>query len=230
MSNSDPPEGSPQRGFNEPPRASPSSPTSAPTPALLEPEDDKFDYGGIIERLRRAVASRSPPELLQFGGYDCISEYDKIFDLIYYPTRPIVDPQGRVIVFNRDCCSHICIAEDRFDKSRKRAEGEDRARTSWDQRRAEYILWILPALTTPSLIVKNRQQEGNLTYLLGYPAGDLIHPSDRYYVSVRPTSPKRAIFKTAFPITQEKWDQALRAPEQRRGESTVLYRGPSPRW
>lgn len=198
----------------------------SPTIALSVPDP----IGEIIDRLHKAIESWTPPELLQLGGEEQFEAYRKVFNRLYYPPKPIFDPDGRVIVFDPDYCHHICYREERFDKRRKRAEGERRVRAEWDQSRAEHILWILAALTRPSFIVHNNQQEGNLAYLLGYPRGQIARPGQRYYASVKPTAAKRAIFKTAYTITQEQWDQALRAPQNQRGRRHILYRDPTPRW
>jgi hypothetical protein len=197
--------------------------------AVTEPIDP---LRAIRDRPTLAVDKGLPPDLLDFGGEEAFERYREVFNHLYYPRQPITDPQGRVIIFEEDYCRHVCYCEDRFDKRRRRAGQEARVRDYWDQSRAGHILWILPALLTPSLIVHNNQQEGNLVYLLGYPAGDLNHPGHRFYASVRPTHPqaKRVTFKTAYTIKQEQWDRARRAPEHRRSQPHVLYRCPTPRW
>jgi hypothetical protein len=214
------------------PEADPAATISiiVPPASLIVTPPTSDPIGEIIDRLHGAIDGGTPPDLLQLGGEEQFEAYRGVFNRLYDPSQPIFDPQGRVIVFDDDYCRHVCYCEERFDKRRKRAEGEERVRTSWDQSRAEHILWILAALTRPSLIAHNNQQGGNLAYLLGYPRGETSRPTRRYYASVKPTSPKRAIFKTAYTITQEQWDQALRAPRHRRGQPHILYRAPTPRW
>jgi hypothetical protein len=233
MSDSDPPDpqSSPEVGAaREEPRAASSPMIEVVTSELLLPGTEPLDpYQEILDRLHQAVAAGMPPDLLRLGGEEALDAYREVFGRVFR-SKPIFDPDGRAIVFGEHDCRHICICEERFDKRRKRAEGEDRVREYWDQSRAEHILWLLPALTAPSLIVRNNQQEGNLAYLLGYPTGNHTRPSQRYYASVTPKSPKRAIFKTAYTITQEQWDQALRVPKHRRGQDHVLYRGCIHRW
>jgi len=197
--------------------------------AVTEPIDT---LRALLDRLNLALDKNLPPELLNFGGEEAFDRYREVFNSLYYPQQPIIDPQGRVIIFEADYCKHVCYCEERFDKRRRRAGQEARVRDYWDQSRAEHILWILPALLTPSLIVRNNQQEENLVYLLGYPAGDFKHPRHRFHASVKPARPQanRVTFKTAYTIRQEQWDRALRAPEHRRGQPHVRYRRPTPRW
>ena len=154
-----------------------------------------------------------------------MAAFDRLYGL-----GPIVDPQGRSIVFEPGYGRHVCIREERFEKRRMRSEGADRIRREWAQERAEHIPWIGVALTSPSLIVPNNKVPGNLVYLLGYPKGDFTHPKRRYYVSVKPLSRNRFVFKTGYPISQEEWDEAVRAPKGMRGRRFVLHQGPSPRW
>jgi hypothetical protein len=169
------------------------------------------------------------PELLQLGGHEAFEAYRAAFAQVFFRPLPLIDPQGRVIIFPTDACEHICYHESRFDQSRKRAEGEGRTRDFWDQQRAEHILWLLPALTAPSLIVHNNQVRGNLAYLLGFPTGDHNRPVRRYYASVRPMNANmtRVELKTAYPISQRQWDDAKRG---RHGRPHVLYQCKSPRW
>jgi len=170
---------------------------------------------------------RMPPEVphrLELGGSEAFELYRKVFDSIYRRRlTPLVDPQRRVICFDEDACEHVCYHEDRFLASQRRVEGAERIRDRWEQVRAEHILFILPALTDPSYIVPNNQVKGNLAYLLGFPTNDLNHPLIRYYVSVRPMNEKatRVKFKTAYPIAQWQWGQALQG---NRGAKHILYR------
>lgn len=197
---------------------------------LTAKEDARDPLAKIVEQLILLVSNGDPPELLDFGGEEAFERYREVFSRVYSSPQPIVDPQGRVISFDHDYCRHVCFSEDRFDKRRRRFEGETPTRDHWDQSRAEHILWILPALTAPSLIVRNNQQDGNLTYLLGYPTREVARPRRRFYASVKPVGPNRAVFKTAYTITQEQWDRALRAPPHRRSQKHVLYRRPDRRW
>jgi hypothetical protein len=169
------------------------------------------------------------PDLLTLGGPEAIEDYREVFARVFLRGLPPVDPGGCVIVFDRDACDHICYHHDRFDQRRKRAQQELQVRDFWDQERAEHILWLWPALTAPSLIVRNNQVRGNLVYLLGFPTGNTSRPDRRYYVSVRPLDDPvtRVRFKTAYPINQRQWDAAMRG---RPGTKHVLYRGNSPRW
>ncbi len=202
---------------------------TAETPQLPAPPVVEAIPGPAPRQALNPPPGATPPELLQLGGEEAFEAYRQVFDNIYRTTKVIFDPQGRVIIFEEDACRHVCFREERFDKRRKTHAGEEKVREEWDQARAEHIRWIWVALTAPSLIVHNNQVEGNLAYLLGYPRGNTNRPSRRYYVSVRPTSRdgKRAIFKTAYPISQEQWDRALRG---RPGRPHILYRGPGPRW
>ena len=182
----------------------------------------------IIEPLRQAVNAGTCPELLELGGEESYGWYGAVFDCVYR-RDPIFDPERRVIVFEEDACQHVCFCEPRFEKGERCREGKAKIRDCWGQSRADHILWILPALTTPCLIAHNNQQDGNLAYLLGFPKNS-NYPTRRYYASVRPTSRKRAIFKTAYPIDQRGWDQALRVPRHHRCGPHVLYRAPIPGW
>jgi hypothetical protein len=172
------------------------------------------------------------PEMLKLGGPEAIDRYREAFARVFLRGDPIVDPLGCTIFFDGDACEHICLREERLDKRRKRAEGEDRTRDEWDQVRAEHILWLLPALTAPSLIVGNNQVRGNLAYLLGFPTGNNNRPNYRYYASVRPLNEQmtRAVFKTAYPINQQQWDDARRDHRRWYGRGHVLYQCKTPRW
>lgn len=194
-----------------------------------QPSDRGDDPPSSIVDIPEIPMPPSMPQRLHLGGPEAFEKYREIFACVFLcRSIPVVDPQGRIIVFDGDACRHICFREERFDKRRKRVEGEKRTREQWDQQRAEHILWIMPALIAPSLIVHNNQQQGNLAYLLGFPTGDFKRPRARYYVAVRPLNPQttRVQFKTAYPIDQREWDNAVRG--QRRDH--VLYRCPSPRW
>lgn len=198
-----------------------------PGPADLAGSFDP--HAELIERILRAVDEARAPELLRFGGEEAFERYRAVFDRLYYSTKPIVDPREWAVVLKPDYCRHICIREERFDKRRKRTEGEERVREEWDQARAEYIPWILTALRAPCFIVRNNQQPGNQVYLFGDPRG-AHRPRRRYYVSVTPAGRRRAVLKTAYPISQEQWDKALRAHPHEKGRGHVLYRRPTPRW
>jgi hypothetical protein len=182
-------------------------------PALKPPSDD------------------ATPVLLRFEGEEALARYREFFDHLYR-SRAIFDPQGRVIIFDETSCDHVCFHDDRFDKRRKLHEREEKVRDHWDQERAEHIPWIEPALTTPTFIVQNNQVRGNLSYLLGYPRNNQIRPAKRYYVSVRPMNDRgtRVKFKTAYPITQRQWDDALRAPPWVKPRDHILYRAKTQRW
>jgi hypothetical protein len=193
-----------------------------------EDQDDQFEPSGLDRdwkaQLDLAIQEGRPPPLLKFGSEEAADDYRSVFDSLFYPpAQPIVDPRGWTIEFEEDYASHVCFAEERFDKRRKRSEGEARTRDHWEQERAEHILWIYAALTAPVRIVLNNQQPGNHAYLLGYPKNNLARPTQRFYASVKPLSNHRGLFRTAYPITQQRWDNAMRALPNRRGQKHILY-------
>lgn len=175
----------------------------------------------------KAVADGSIPELLSLGGEEAFDAYRAVFDGVYRSPKPIFDVRGYAITFGPDACRHVCYVEDRFDKRRKRAEGDEPVREEWDQSRAEHILWILATLMTPSEIMHNHQVGGYEAYLLGFPRGDFKNPARRYYVSVKPTGDRRREFRTGYPIDLRYWNNARRGPT---GKPHAIYRRPTPRW
>lgn len=204
------------------PRATPPPPIEVVSPELLLPGTEPLDpYREIFARLDRAVADDIPPDLLQLGGEEAFGAYQEAFDRLLQMALPIFDPRGFTIEFDEDACRHVCYAEDRFDKRRKRAEREERVREVWQQDRAEHLLWVLPALVRPVEIVENNQVRDYEAYLLGYPRSNPVRPSPRYYLSVRPVGPKRRLFKTAYPCDQRYWDNARRGQP---GRAHTLYR------
>jgi hypothetical protein len=182
-------------GLQGPPRVAAPNPARtiivASPPQVAIPPPSQIIYPGF-------------PEFLLLGGEEEFDAYQEAFDRIILARRPIIDPRKHEIIFNDDVCMHICFRQERFDKRRKRHDGEEAPRDVFDPERARYISWILVALTDPSEIVRNTQEPGNEVYLLGSPRNDLIHPRQRYYVSVKPIKGGQRLFKTAFSIDREK--------------------------
>ena len=142
-------------------------------------------------------------QLLKLGGYENFAEYEKKFKEIY-ESRTLYDVLENEVLFNDPSvngdksCSHVCFGG---------SVGHWGNITYWSQERAERILWIEAALTSPNIKIHNDSvHEKRRRYLLvvdAVPEENL--PTEFFCVIVEVKNKKTVNFVTAYPIEAKQY-------------------------
>jgi hypothetical protein len=146
-------------------------------------------------------------DLLIFGTCSPadFGEYERYFNATYR-SGPILDRFGRRIIFHENSARHVCFSDPKYGNS----DRDDRE--VWRPDRATRIPWIGVALTHKTSLLKWSKEPGKQCFLVRM---QLITESGLqvgyYQVVVKPAlNGKESIFKTAYPLDQYGWAEAMR--------------------
>ena len=141
------------------------------------------------------MSAGTRPPLLKLGGQEAFKAYEKEFGGMYQ-NRRLYDVLGNQVIFDITVCRHICTKTEENTRSRV-----------WVQERAEYIPWILTALTDPGTEIRPDKDLANRwNYLLVVEADPTQGLVQEYYcVVAEKLSQGLLTLVTAFPIDYRSW-------------------------
>ncbi len=147
------------------------------------------------------MSAGTRPPLLQLGGREAFSEYEKEFRT-RYQNQFVNDVLGNRILFREHMCRHICF------KSTEENRYKQGQREVWVQERAEHIPWIIAALADPGTEMFPNDQDpyNRVNYLLDVAANPALGEKREFFCVVAEwVDDKTASFITGFPVDRDYW-------------------------